>query len=119
MKKMNLISISLMMLLAACGSKSTEEKGPAVPGVPADVALKIYTDNSLTFQWKKVSGADSYEYQLLDPSGSALRGSTDVRNVTITGLKSGSTYRFSVRSVAGEAVSDWSAVVEAHTGGVF
>ena len=117
----HLISAAFVLcLLASCGGKENPDNpsGGKAPATPTDVRLNRQTDKSLVYQWNSVSGADSYEWQLLQDGSQTKSGNTRNTNVIIDGLTKGVRYAFQVRSVVGEAASPWSAHVEGIPGGV-
>ena len=116
MKLLSAITSCLLVLLSACSAKNGEP-APSAPGVPQELKLNGYTDNSLTFKWKTVKEADSYDWSLTDLTGVTLTGKATVRYVEIGNLTKGMTYQFKVRSVAGELHSDWTEEVEGIPGG--
>lgn len=116
-----LLAAFVLSLAASCGGKedpdTTTPGGGTAPGVPTGVKLNRYTDNSLIFQWSGVTGADSYEWQLLQGGAEAKNGSTRNTNAIIDGLVKGVVYQFQVRAKSGDAASAWSAPVEGIPGG--
>ncbi|MBO4743443.1 MAG: fibronectin type III domain-containing protein [Bacteroidales bacterium] len=115
---MNLIPRILAILAAAssllCCTKP-EDPTPAVPDVPQNVILHGSTETSLTFQWNTVDGATSYGWLLTGES--TLEGSTDKRNVTVSNLKPGTSYRFSVCAMGPGGKSAYSSEIDAATQG--
>lgn len=120
MKKMQ----TLTMILLACsfwacgGGNEGGEDDPGkitAPEAPSAVALHSSSETSLTFQWSLVSGATSYDWTLSQGGSTVQEGSVTARNVAISGLTAGTTYSFSVRSVAGDQTSAWTTPVEATT----
>lgn len=117
---MNRLCATLLatLLVIACG-KPADDTTPGLVDldVPTNLALHNATDNSLTFQWSAVEGANGYEWNLTQAGAAIKSGRSSNRNVTVDGLTAGTAYGFSVRAVAGGEVSDWSAVLEASTTG--
>ena len=109
-----ILAAALALCLGACGQKenSTESQAPAVP---SGVSLHSATETSLTFKWNPAEGAESYEWRLMQGAQNAASGTEVKRNVNIPDLSPATSYKFSVRSVAGSAASEWSAAVEAST----
>ncbi len=106
-------AIAAMLCLIACGGKVDE---PEKKALEAPVGLKLHSqeDDSFTFQWESVEGALSYDWQLLDESGSpAMDGNVTKRNVTVAPVSKGVHYKFHVRSVGEDETSPWSASVDA------
>jgi len=96
--------------LAACSGEE-QPAGSATPDTPAGVKLTAQTTHSAIFQWDAADGAEKYEWQLC-LSGTAVQSNTTVNtSAIIDNLSKGTTYDFSVRSVAGDNTSDWSSVV--------
>ena len=113
-----LLSVAVMCASVSCGGNGNSEEPVAkAPAVPSGITLHSKTETSLSFQWEAVAGASSYEWKLLKDS-EAIKESTSVnRNAVIYGLKKNTTYRFAVRSVAGDLHSEYSAFLEATTEG--
>ena len=124
---MNLIDRLIVSLLAAalllasiagCQEKPDEPQVPTELKVPENVVLHGATETSLTFQWKAVEGAGSYEWKLTGPDdASSLKGEVTQRNVTVGNLKKGTEYSFCVRAKADGIFSGWSGHVSARTEG--
>ena len=117
---MNVIRLNWCVLLALClGANCCEHPDPTpdpvAPAVPSGIVLHGATQNSLTFQWSPVSGATSYEWKLQQGSTQVQTGQAGGRNVTVSNLTAGTSYGFSVRSLAGTLSSAWSPVVTAST----
>ncbi|MBP5217364.1 MAG: pectate lyase [Bacteroidales bacterium] len=113
-----LLSVAVMCASVSCGGNGNSEEPVAkAPAVPSGITLHSKTETSLSFQWEAVAGASSYEWKLLKDS-EAIKESTSVnRNAVIYGLTKNTTYRFAVRSVAGDLHSEYSAFLEATTEG--
>ena len=117
---MSVIRLNWCVLLALClGANCCEhpdpEPDPVAPAVPSGIVLHSATQNTLTFQWSPVSGATSYEWKLQQGSTQVQTGQAGGRNVTVSNLTAGTSYGFSVRSLAGTLSSAWSPVVTAST----
>ena len=116
-------SIAALLALCAiisCGKgeePDTPDQGQPVPSVPQNVKLHSATENSLTFQWDAVQGAASYQWKLTKDGAPAGEGKANTRNVTVSSLEQGTTYRFSVCAVGPGGSSAYSAVVEGTTKG--
>ena len=94
---------------AAAASASTTP-----PGVPANFEVAAASATAMDLSWDAVSGADSYEIQRREGSGSFPPDADagDVGSVTEredTGLSSNTRYCYRVRSVDGALKSAWSA----------
>ena len=118
MKKILILAALLAGAAAAC-----EEK-PVIPDpvqeleIPQNVVLHSAAETSLTFQWKAVEGAEHYGWKLTcADDGTEKTGTSGQRNVTISGLKKGTQYRFCVFAAAGDRKSGWSQEIEAKTEG--
>ncbi len=117
---MSVIRLNWCVLLALClGANCCEHPDPTpepvAPAVPSGIVLHSATQNTLTFQWSPVSGATSYEWKLQQGSTQVQTGQAGGRNVTVSSLTAGTSYGFSVRSLAGSLSSAWSPVVTAST----
>ena len=82
---------------------------------PSGVVCTSATENSLTFTWQAVSGAENYTYRL--QKGMTLTESRTISDteVTVSGLEAGATYRFSVKCSNSKTSSEYSDIVEAST----
>ena len=107
--------LAAAVLAAACGKPA--EPHPAELTAPQNVLLHSSTETSLTFQWNTVEGAGSYAWRLTSGTESAREGSSDKRNVTVSSLKPGTLYHFSVCALSQGAKSPYSAEIEATTKG--
>ena len=115
MKKMHLMILAVAALAVfACGSKDTpggttpETDGPAAP-----TGLALHGDageTSLTFQWSAAEGAKGYNWKIETGGQLVQENKTSNRNVTVQGLTQGTTYTFSVQSVADGKTSNWTSV---------
>ena len=110
-----LFMLTTFVLLFACGKQP--EPQPAGLGVPQNVVLHSAGENSLTFQWDPVEGADGYAWRLTKGGASVQEGRASKRNVTLTGLEAATPYRFCVCALAGDKASAFSAEIEATTAG--
>ena len=88
---------------------------PETLSAPGGLTLHASTTTSLTFQWSPVSGATSYDWKLSSGSTQVQGGSSNNRNVTVSGLEPGTSYLFAVRAVSGSSTSDWSSNFSAST----
>ncbi len=107
------------LLSAVCCNPANGALGgdntPAAPAVPGGVKCVNVSDNSLSFSWESVEGADSYVCKLLE-------GMTLVANLTVgetsaefTDLKPSTAYSFAVKSSGKGGMSAYSPNVEAKT----
>ncbi len=115
--KKGFLFISLLALLTmACSKKNAEEDTPTqeVPAAPANVVLHSAAETTLTFQWNAVSNASSYSWQLTQNGSKVQEGNVTTRNVSVSNLTAGTSYRFGVQAVntAGSSSLSW---VEAST----
>ncbi len=70
------------------------------PGQVINVTLSKLKKTSVTVSWDKVPGANGYSVERLTSSGSFKRiARTSKRKITLTGLKTGKTYKISVRAL--------------------
>ncbi|WP_417291477.1 choice-of-anchor J domain-containing protein [Corallibacter sp.] len=82
---------------------------------PSEMTFNSLTENSVTFSWDNIGGfADSWEYAVVsagsgEPVGSGTLTNTNIDNLINSGLTSGATYDFYVRSVCGGTPGIWSA----------
>jgi len=106
------MAVAMAFGVLACKPEEQEAKDPSAP---AGVKLHSATETSLTFQWNAVSGVTGYTWKLLEGSADAGSGTVTARNVKITGLTAGTTYRFAVASNWDGGMSDFSDYVEAAT----
>lgn len=84
----------------------------ATPGAPGGLAVVVNSCDELTVRWTAGAGATSYEIQWsTDASNFAtiLGTTTGITSLTytITGLTSGTAYRYRIRSVNGCSTSDY------------
>ncbi|MCR5519388.1 MAG: pectate lyase [Bacteroidales bacterium] len=105
-----LCAILAAAAMVACGKEEgTSESGSLT--APTGVKINTQTNHSAVMQWDKVDAAEKYEWKL-EEGGSSVQGSiTKNTNAIIDKLSEGHSYAFSVRSLAGESVSDWSSSV--------
>lgn len=108
---------ALMVVLAAIACGKQPESQPAELGVPQKVVLHSATENSLTFQWDPVDGADGYAWRLTKGGASVQEGRVSKRNLTIPDLEPATLYRFCVCALAGDKASAFSPEIEASTAG--
>ena len=80
-------------------------------GAPANVFVTNSTDNSLTFAWAAVSGAESYKvgYKKVGTSGWTQTTTTQFLH-TFQNLEAGTDYKLRVRANCSEQSSTWSLV---------
>ncbi|MBR5035056.1 MAG: fibronectin type III domain-containing protein [Bacteroidales bacterium] len=109
--------VIIMLALLGLNAKCNKPVDPQQDKLDAPTAVVLHnaTKTSLTFQWSVVTGAESYEWKLTQSGSTAGSGSVTKRNVVIEELTPGTEYKFSVRAVAGEKTSEWSAAIAAST----
>ena len=121
MKKMFVFALMAAMAVACGGNKETPETpgtGDKTPAAPTGLAVHgTPTETSITFQWSPVSGAEAYNWTLEKSGAQVNKGSTSSRNVTVKDLEKGTTYKFSVQSVAGEKKSAFVSIEAATAAG--
>lgn len=121
MRKISVLTSILLagILFLTCSGNAkvepeAESKAPAAP-----TGLKLHgeaEETSLTFQWTAAEGAKGYNWKIAKGTTEAGTGKTSNRNVKVENLEKGTTYKFSVQSVADGQVSAWVSV-EATTAG--
>lgn len=113
-----LLAFAVMCAFVSCGGNgNSDEPVSKVPAVPSGITLHSKTETSLSFQWDAVSDATGYEWKLLQGSETIKEGNSVNRNAVIYGLTKNTTYKFAVRSVAGDQHSEYSSFLEATTEG--
>lgn len=111
-----LLSLIAVLYLVSCGGEGDEPvKKEEAPAVPTGITLHSKTQTSLRFQWNAVTGATSYQWKLVLDDAEVQTGTSSARNAEIKDLKAGTTYKFAVRSIAGELMSAYSSYVEGKT----
>ena len=111
----NLIGIILASMVSmGCGG-TVPDPTPTAPDTPAGVELHSFTKTSLTFQWLPVKDADGYGYKLTGAGGDVQEGTVKSRNVSISGLNPGTSYRFAVRAFNDAGQSSWTPWLEVST----
>ena len=114
--KHRILFVAMALMAIACGNKNNPTGTDAeAPGVPSGVQLKSNTETSLVFTWSAVSGADSYQWRLLQGMTEVKSGKNNETEVTVTGLSEGTAYSFSVRSIGKGGMSAFSSAVSATT----
>ena len=114
--KHRILCVAMALMAMACGNKNNPTGTDAeAPGVPSGVQLKSNTETSLVFTWSAVSGADSYQWRLLQGMTEVKSGKNNETEVTVTGLSEGTAYSFSVRSIGKGGMSAFSSAVSATT----
>ena len=110
-----------LVAVSSCG-KGGEPVVPTpeqpVPSVPQNVKLNKASETSLTFQWNPVENAASFGWKLTLDGSPVADGTTNTRNVTVSGLEKGTTYFFSVCAVNSSGSSAYCTPVEGKTEGV-
>ncbi|MBR5396447.1 MAG: pectate lyase [Bacteroidales bacterium] len=113
-----LLAFAVMCAFVSCGGNgNSDEPVSKVPAVPSGITLHSKTETSLSFQWDAVSDATGYAWKLLQGSETIKEGTSVNRNAVIYGLTKKTTYKFAVRSVAGDLQSEYSSYLEATTEG--
>ena len=111
MKRYRLILAAVAALcLAACGGE--EQPSASSLSAPDNVQLTSMTEDSASFEWDAVSGAETYTWKMSGASGDPLSGTVKTTQVTVNNLVAGTTYSFVVCAGAGKSVSSWSAAVK-------
>ena len=121
MRKISVLTSILLagIIFLSCSGNAkvepeAESKAPAAP-----TGLKLHgeaEETSLTFQWTAAEGAKGYNWKIAKGTTEVGTGKTSNRNVKVENLEKGTTYKFSVQSVADGQVSAWVSV-EATTAG--
>ncbi len=113
-----ILLFAVLCTMFSCGGNgNTDEPVAKAPSVPVGIVLHSSTETSLSFQWDAVSDATGYEWKLLQENETVKEGTSVNRNAVIYGLTKATTYKFAVRSVAGDLHSEYSAFLEATTDG--
>ena len=113
-----LLAFAVMCAFVSCGGNGNSDVPVSkAPAVPSGITLHSKTETSLSFQWDAVSNATGYEWKLLQGSETIKEGTSVNRNAVIYGLTKNTTYKFAVRSVAGDQHSEYSSFLEATTEG--
>ena len=113
-----LLAFAVMCAFVSCGGNGNSDVPVSkAPAVPSGITLHSKTETSLSFQWDAVSDATGYEWKLLQGSETIKEGTSVNRNAVIYGLTKNTTYKFAVRSVAGDQHSEYSSFLEATTEG--
>lgn len=96
-----------MAMVISCGGDEPEQKDTPAPASPTNVVLHSSTETSLTFQWDVAQGAVKYEWSISENGSTAVlqSGTANSRNVVITNLVSGKSYKFSVTSIGADSGS--------------
>ncbi len=115
MKTVWINSLLALLILVSCGNKENADPVPSAPATPSGLVLHSATKTSLTFQWDAVSGATAYEWKLMEGGIQKESERVNTRNAVVRSLTAGTTYSFSVRSVAGELTSAWTSALSATT----
>ena len=111
----NIIGIILgSMVSMGCGG-TVPDPTPTAPDAPTGDDLHSYSKTSLTFKWSPVKDASGYGYRLADGNGNTQEGTVKTRNVSISGLASGTLYRFAVRAFNDAGQSPWTSWLEVST----
>lgn len=106
------VIVALLMALIGVGCKEVPEPASLELGVPEDVTLSEAAEESLTFVWSAVEGAEGYSWRLKWADG-YTSGDCSERSVTVGELTPATEYQFAVRATAGESVGNFSEYVVA------
>lgn len=110
-----LLGAALMALIAGCNEPEPEQPVQEELEAPQGVTLADAGLTSLSFSWSAVSGATGYAWRLTESSTAVADGIVQQPGVTVSNLKSGTTYRFAVRSTDGSRTSVWSKALDVST----
>ena len=115
-RNVHILTLSLALaLLSACGGPKPEQpEAPGNPAAPTGLALHGATEVSLTFQWDAMEHATGYAWTLYQDGAKLKEGTVSTRNVTVSGLRKATDYRFGVCSL-GAADEAGSRYVSAET----
>ncbi|MBR1888161.1 MAG: fibronectin type III domain-containing protein [Bacteroidales bacterium] len=121
MRKISVLTSILLagILFLSCSGNAKVEPEAESSAPAAPTGLKLHgeaEETSLTFQWTAAEGAKGYNWKIAKGTTEAGTGKTSNRNVKVENLEKGTTYKFSVQSVADGQVSAWVSV-EATTAG--
>ncbi|MBQ9309830.1 MAG: pectate lyase [Bacteroidales bacterium] len=111
------VSAVAALVLAACGGSGDGPDPVAKLDVPVGVTVTSVTTHSAIVKWDAVSGAENYEWKVLDGSKEVVTGTTRNTNALPDGLTKAHDYSFAVQAKAGDAVSGYSAGVSFRTAG--
>lgn len=104
MKNVSSICLSAVLIFAV----SCQAKGGSAAIEPEGLVASQATTTSLTFEWKPVQDATSYDYRLLLSGGDEItHGTTKLTKKTCNSLLEDTSYDFMLRANAGSRVSDW------------
>ncbi len=116
LRKLIVVCLAAGILLPGCKQPSDGPETPSAPAAPEGLTVRGTTETSVTVQWNPAEGATSYEWKVALGSETAASGSVTKRNVTAEGLKPGTAYTFSVRSMGAGTSSDFSSIGFTTTG---
>ena len=103
------------LLLTACGGGKEDTPETDIFAAPEGLSVHTAKTTSLTFQWKPVSDAASYAWQLFKDGSKLENGTVAQRNVTIDELTPDTAYRFGVAVVRADGQTSEVAWVDART----
>ena len=100
-KRLHLLAplLALTLCMTVCSSDHGEEtpSQAVAPAAPSGLVLFESAETSLTLQWDRVDGADTYAWTLLEGGTQVRGGETAARNVKISDLNPGTAYVFGLR----------------------
>ena len=103
------------LLLTACGGGKEDTPETDIFAAPEGLSVHTAKTTSLTFQWKPVSDAASYAWQLFKDGSKLENGTVAQRNVTIDELTPDTAYRFGVAAVRADGQTSEVAWIDART----
>ena len=103
------------LLLTACGGGKEDTPETDIFAAPEGLSVHTAKTTSLTFQWKPVSDAASYAWQLFKDGSKLENGTVTQRNVTIDELTPDTAYRFGVAAVRADGQTSEVAWIDART----
>ena len=108
-KRLHLLAplLALTLCMTVCSSDHGEEtpSQAVAPAAPSGLVLFESAETSLTLQWDRVDGADTYAWTLLEGGTQVRGGETAARNVKISDLNPGTAYVFGLRAVGAGGTS--------------
>ena len=103
--------LALAAALSSCGGTDTDDPGKTSGlAVPENLSVRELTSSYVTIQWDPVEGAGSYKWKVSEGASEVYSGNVGKRNVSVTELKAGTAYIFSVCAVSASATSPFSSI---------